>query len=105
MKAGTKLTKENYTAGAIWCNANHARINPETYVIEEIPELTVNEKEKRVRLIRNGYSIKTDKYMLPDYPVTDTEKEKIRSYRQYLRNLPQQKNFPDVFVISLNEWK
>ncbi len=105
MNIGTKLTKENYTAGAIWCNENHARINPETYVIETIPEMTIEEKTNRVRLMRDRYLMDTDKYMLSDYPVSETEKEKIRGYRQYLRNLPQQENFPDVSVISLNEWK
>ena len=35
---GDKLTKENYTAGAIWCNNNGCAINPDTWVIEAIPE-------------------------------------------------------------------
>lgn len=35
---GDKLTKENYTQGAIWCNANNCVINPVTWVIEEAPQ-------------------------------------------------------------------
>ena len=35
---GEKLTNENYTDGAIWCNENNAQINSETLVIEAIPE-------------------------------------------------------------------
>ena len=35
---GDKLTKENYTQGAIWCNANNCIINPDTWIIEAMPE-------------------------------------------------------------------
>lgn len=40
-KIGDKLTKENYTAGAIWCNKNGGTIN-ENWVIEAVvvPEQT-----------------------------------------------------------------
>ena len=34
---GDKLTEENYTAGAIWCNENGAYIN-EDWIICEIPK-------------------------------------------------------------------
>lgn len=48
---GDKLTKENYTQGAIWCRKNNAtvqKINGE-YVIVEIPEPT-QEELKRIRI-------------------------------------------------------
>ena len=35
---GDKLTQENYTQGAIWCNNNGCIINPYTWVIEEAPQ-------------------------------------------------------------------
>lgn len=35
---GDKLTKENYTKGAIWCNENNAVINPNTWIIEYKPK-------------------------------------------------------------------
>lgn len=35
---GDKLTKENYTQGAIWCNENGFVINSDTWVIEEAPQ-------------------------------------------------------------------
>ena len=41
-KIGDKLTKENYTQGAIWCRKNNATIN-ESWVIVEIPEPTQEE--------------------------------------------------------------
>lgn len=43
-KLGDKLTKQNYTQGAIWCNENHAIIDPETWEIKEIPAPTVAER-------------------------------------------------------------
>lgn len=36
-KIGDKLTKDNYTQGAFWCNENNATIN-EDWVIIEIPQ-------------------------------------------------------------------
>lgn len=46
---GQILTKENYTQGAIWCNANNAHIEKQDgqYIIVEnapIPELTLEEQ-------------------------------------------------------------
>ena len=36
-KIGDKLTKENYTQGAIWCNQNGAMIDRDTWEIKAIP--------------------------------------------------------------------
>ncbi|MDD6153606.1 MAG: hypothetical protein PUC11_06655 [Elusimicrobia bacterium] len=46
---GQKLTKENYTAAAVWCNANNAHIEKQNgaYIImgnAPAPELTYAEK-------------------------------------------------------------
>ena len=43
---GDKLTKENYTEGAIWCSENNATIEliEGEYVIVAIPEPTEEEK-------------------------------------------------------------
>jgi hypothetical protein len=38
------------------------------------------------RNTRNKYLQLTDKYLLPDYPITDEKKEIIKNYRQYLRD-------------------
>ena len=46
-KIGDKLTKENYTQGAIWCNKNNCTINS-NWVIEAVvvPEQTREDIEK-----------------------------------------------------------
>ncbi len=41
---------------------------------------------KRARNIRNELLNKTDKYLLPDYPITLDEQMKIKLYRQELRS-------------------
>ena len=38
-----------------------------------------------LRNTRNSFLALTDKYLLPDYPITDEKKEKIIKYRQNLR--------------------
>lgn len=35
---------------------------------------------------RNSYLELTDKYLLPDFPITDDKKEIILNYRKYLRD-------------------
>ena len=39
-----------------------------------------------IRNTRNSYLNLTDKYLLPDYPITDEKKGLIIEYRQYLRD-------------------
>ena len=56
---GDKLTKENYTQGAIWCNANNATIVKEgsEYVIVAKPEPT---KEEVSALREEAYKSEVD---------------------------------------------
>ena len=41
---------------------------------------------KRKRNIRNELLNKTDRYILEDYPISQEQKEIIKTYRQQLRN-------------------
>ncbi len=70
---------------------------------------------KRARNIRNELLNKTDKYILPDYPITLEKQMIIKTYRQELRNFineneinilagekvdfPQQPDFIDLNII------
>jgi len=47
------------------------------------------------RHIRNRMLQKSDQYMMLDFPITDAEREQWRTYRQNLRDLPNQPGFPD----------
>jgi hypothetical protein len=42
-----------------------------------------------IRPQRNAKLSETDKYMIPDYPISTTEKAKWETYRQALRDLPE----------------
>lgn len=47
---------------------------------------------------RDSKLLATDKYMLPDYPITEEDKGIIQVYRQTLRDLPQTQRWPDVEI-------
>jgi len=48
--------------------------------------------------MRNKYLRYTDKYVLPDFPLSEELKSAIITYRQLLRDLPDQPGFPDNIV-------
>jgi hypothetical protein len=57
-----------------------------------------------VRNERDSSLYKTDKYMLPDYPITPENLEKIKVYRQELRDFFQKDelvNFPSSFKLPV----
>ena len=81
---------------AIWCNDNNAFIEQKEnlFVIKEAAPQKKDEIEKIVRTKRNSLLTESDKYVLCDYPITDERKEAFKAYRQLLRDIPKQNNFP-----------
>ena len=59
-------------------------------------------QEKRAE--RDNLLAQTDKYMLPDFPITEEKLAQYKAYRQYLRDLPEQTEFPNVDVLSFVDW-
>ncbi len=59
---------------------------------DEEQELNVLKHE--VREQRNKLLSDTDKYMTMDYPISENKKSKIKEYRQALRDITIQKEFP-----------
>ena len=59
---GDKLTKENYTQGAIWCNENNAKIEiiDGEYIIVAIPDSLPPTKEEQQKARENAYKAKVD---------------------------------------------
>lgn len=51
---------------------------------ESDASLLMNFIEKKYK--RDSYLFLTDKYLLPDYPITTEQLEIIKTYRQYLRD-------------------
>lgn len=70
----------------------------EKYDIREYSGKIVTPEEElaiKIRCERNMLLDRTDKYMTIDYPISDKEKEALKQYRQSLRDIPQQKGFPN----------
>ena len=70
--------------------------------VEEIPQPTEEEKRKQkeaeVRAQRDSLIAKTDYLLTPDYPISAKDLEKVKAYRQALRDVPAQEGFPDNVV-------
>lgn len=65
-------------------------------------QMTVQEASEEVRSLRDSLLENTDKYMLPDFPIGDSERETVRKYRNMLRHLPEEEGFPFVEVPGLD---
>lgn len=65
----------------------------------------VEEKEAEARMMRNGLLSETDKYMFADFPIAEEERQQYRQYRQYLRDIPEQEDFPEETIKTFEEWK
>lgn len=91
---GDKLTKENYTQGAIWCRKNNATIN-ESWVIVAIPEPTEEElKQARISELKQNLADADywgQKYLDGEYTEEEWEvkKETRRAWREEIRRLEE----------------
>lgn len=80
------------------CNGNW-------YLVGYAPDKPIELLESEKRAERNIILQSTDIYMLPDYPITEEERESYKQYRQYLRDLPIDEAFPNVAIQTFNQWK
>ena len=69
------------------------------------PDFEVKRRSAEVRAERDELLYQTDKYMLADFPVAEDERELYRQYRHYLRDVPEQEDFPDEAIKTFEEWK
>lgn len=74
------------------------KIREKTYQ-EMQSDLSAQKRSERDAMLKA-----TDIYMLSDYPISYSDRQKYISYRQYLRDLPQALKFPDVSVMTFEEW-
>ena len=73
---------------------------------EEQREKTQEEKENEIRAIRNFYLFETDKFLsVPDFPITEEEREKYRDYRQYLRDYTKEEEWYEQQPMTFEEWR
>lgn len=93
-KIGDKLTKENYTKGAIWCRKNNATIN-ESWVIVQSPEPTQEEiNQARIAELKQNLADADywgQKYLDGEYTEEEWEVKKAtrKAWRKELRELEE----------------
>ena len=75
-----------------WYLAGYAPAKSEEVLAEE-------KRADRDRLLNDS-----DKRMLPDFPISAEEKEQWLLYREYLRNITDDPKFPNVDVLSFENW-
>lgn len=83
---------------AMWVDIDaYAKAHPDMVTEEQAyvpPVLTTEELAARVRAERNRRLTATDYLVVPDYPLDPDKLEEVKTYRQALRDLPQQPGFP-----------
>lgn len=64
------------------------------YAPKKTEEQKLNELADKVRSKRNLLLTETDYLLMPDYPISKEYSEKVKEYRQQLRDLTKQDGFP-----------
>lgn len=107
MKLNKPYSNKQYADLAVYCNQNGLIIEDKGDYLEAVnpPEKPVEEKAAEVREVRNQYLSDTDKYMIPDFPITEAEEAQYIQYREYLRNYPETENWYEHNPLTFEEWK
>lgn len=98
---------ENYSDRALWADENGATIEDlgnGKFKLVELPQPSIEDLKAEKRAERDAILASTDKYLLPDFPITEEEKNLWIKYRKYLRDLPEGSDFPNVEVLTFEDW-
>lgn len=68
------------------------------YALKKTEEQKLTELATTIRSKRNLLLAETDYLLMPDYPISQEYLEKVKSYRQQLRDITKQENFPENVV-------
>lgn len=81
---------------------NDQKGNLVAITVEKIPQPTEAEllaqKEASIRSTRDYCLQLTDYLVVPDYPISEADKQKVVTYRQALRDLPATAGFPETIA-------
>ena len=107
-----------YEAMAKVCNEKQELIiadhRPKYFSLEKMPEPTVEEKSNQVKSVRNQYMSeilnKVERYetqKAAEIKTTDSAEtyKNYLLYLQYLRDIPQSADFPNIEVLTFDKWK
>ena len=72
----------------------YAKENPDNVTAEKIVPPTATELLTLLRSERDARLSATDKYLMPDYPISAEKLAEVKAYRQALRDLPTQSGAP-----------
>lgn len=68
------------------------------YAPKKSEEQKLNDLATTIRSKRNSLLAETDYLLMPDYPISQEYLKKVKEYRQQLRDLTKQENFPQRVV-------
>lgn len=68
------------------------------YAPKKSEEQKLNELATTIRTKRNLLLTETDYLLMPDYPISEEYLARIKKYRQELRDITEQENFPEAVV-------
>ena len=68
------------------------------YAPKKTEEQKLNELATAIRSKRNLLLAETDYLLMPDYPISEEYLARIKKYRQELRDITEQENFPQDVV-------
>jgi len=96
---------------SVWCLNNHAfidKISNKVYKIKSIFDKTKEEKMKAVRETRNAFLkrfVDQKQLLLVWESLSESEKEDIKNYRQYLLDYTKKENWYEKDPLTFDEWK
>ena len=93
-------TLSQYSECAQWCNAHGAMIEDkgDFYEVVPIPSPSKEMLASQVRSKRVYLLEETDYLLTPDYPISPEDLALVKTYRQALRDVPQQEGFPSEVI-------
>lgn len=83
--------------------SDYVQVNGE-FVLTSSAE-AIEQKKAEVRAVRDQYLSDTDKYMIPDFPITEEERQQYKDYRNYLRDYTKAENWYEQNPLTFEEWK
>lgn len=67
-------------------------------------ERTLESQANYIRGFRNPELTRTDKYALPDFPITAEQRTEAYAYRQLLRDAPDKPTIQEIVMPPCPEW-
>ena len=72
---------------------------------ETSSDVAISAKKAEIRETRDRFLAETDKFLIPDYPITSSQKAKYKQYRAYLRDYPDSsEDWFEHEPMSFTEW-